>query len=249
VAPVVTAVAPVGGAVGVAPGAAVTVAFGEPMDQAATQAAFSLRAASGPAVAGTFVWSGTTLTFRPSAPLAKGVTYTATVATGARDAAGNPLAAARTWSFTTVRALTAVPASAAVETGSAAGGTFADLRADDVLTYRVASSSSGTRTSSWRAAFAGVPRGLANLRVTYKGSNSRSCTQEVFAYRWATGAWVRLDARSVGTTEVALALTPGGAPADYVSAAGELRVRVRCATSSGGFTARGNLLTIGYDAP
>ncbi len=42
-------------------------------------------------------------TLNPSAALARGATYTATVTTGARDLAGNPLAATKTWSFTTRR--------------------------------------------------------------------------------------------------------------------------------------------------
>ena len=36
----------------------------------------------------------------PSAPLERGATYKATVSTGVRDLAGNPLAQAKTWTFT-----------------------------------------------------------------------------------------------------------------------------------------------------
>ena len=42
-------------------------------------------------------------TFTPTAALANHTTYTATVS-AAKDLAGNPLAAPKTWSFTTARA-------------------------------------------------------------------------------------------------------------------------------------------------
>jgi hypothetical protein len=46
--------------------------------------------------------SGNIATFAPTAALAEGKIYTATVTTGAKDAAGNALAANYTWSFTTI---------------------------------------------------------------------------------------------------------------------------------------------------
>ena len=58
-------------------------------------------------MAGTVAYSGTTATFTPNSALVAGTVYTATVTTGAKDAAGNAIAAAKTWSFTT---LTAAPA-------------------------------------------------------------------------------------------------------------------------------------------
>lgn len=45
--------------------------------------------------------AGTTATFTPSATLASGTIYTATITTGAQDMSANALAAAKTWSFTT----------------------------------------------------------------------------------------------------------------------------------------------------
>ena len=62
---------------------------------------------------------------------------------------------------------------------------------------------------------------------------------------------MQLDSRSVSTTEIAINnLTPSGTLANYVSTAGsgELRVRVQC-TRSTNFTARGDLMSIVYDAP
>ena len=73
------------------------------MDKASAQAAFSLkRTSDGAPVSGAFGWYGpATLLFQPDAALAPGTQYTASVSTAAKDLAGNPLAAAKTWQFTT----------------------------------------------------------------------------------------------------------------------------------------------------
>ena len=65
-----------------------------------TTATFTLSSGSGP-VTGTVGYSGTTATFTPSASLTGTTIYTATITTGAKDAAGNALAANYVWSFTT----------------------------------------------------------------------------------------------------------------------------------------------------
>jgi hypothetical protein len=50
-----------------------------------------------------------TAVFTPSAPLANNTTYTATIATGVRDRAGNALAAPEIWSITTIPRETVLP--------------------------------------------------------------------------------------------------------------------------------------------
>ena len=53
-------------------------------------------------MSGSFGWYGPgVLLFKPDADLAPGTQYTASVSTAAKDLAGNPLAAAKTWQFTT----------------------------------------------------------------------------------------------------------------------------------------------------
>jgi hypothetical protein len=54
------------------------------------------------ALPGTVTYSGTTATFTPTANLAAGTTYTATITTAAKDVAGNALANNYVWSFTTL---------------------------------------------------------------------------------------------------------------------------------------------------
>ncbi|MDQ6841841.1 MAG: Ig-like domain-containing protein [Actinomycetota bacterium] len=102
--PVVTSVGPGDGATGVYPNTVVYEVFSAPMDQAATQAAFSLRPTSGGGpVSGSFSWFGpTAMIFTPNSDLGTGVQYTASVSTAAKDQNGNPLAAAKTWHFTTI---------------------------------------------------------------------------------------------------------------------------------------------------
>ena len=150
----------------------------------------------------------------------------------------------------TSAAVTAFPAATTIETGSLRAGLAANLNADDALFYEVNSSG---RVTAWYGSFQGVPNDVASMGITYKGKNSRSCAQTTAVRHWTTGGWVQLDSRSVGATEVLIAdLIPPGALADYVSGAsgnGELRVRVRCAVTSGSFFASGNLMKVVYTRP
>jgi len=57
-------------------------------------------------VPGTVAYAGTTATFNPTATLGGNTTYTVTITTGAKDLAGNALAADYVWTFTTVPAAT-----------------------------------------------------------------------------------------------------------------------------------------------
>ena len=150
----------------------------------------------------------------------------------------------------TYTAVGAAPARTTIQTGSLNGGTASALAADDTAFYRVNSTSSSARSTAWYGTFTAVPSTLRDLKVSYKGSNSRTCTQVVEIYRHTDARWVVLDQRSVGTTQVSLAgIAVGGTPSTYVSGAGDLHVRVRCSTTGGTFVASGNLLRIGYSKP
>ncbi len=78
-------------------GTTITVTFSEPMNQTATEEAFSVS----PSVVGTFSWSATTLTFTPTSPLSYETLYEVTMGTGATDLAGNSLELPYSWQFTT----------------------------------------------------------------------------------------------------------------------------------------------------
>ncbi|WP_203030690.1 DUF4082 domain-containing protein [Frankia nepalensis] len=101
-APAVTAQAPIAGATSVPTTVAVTAVFSEAVQPATI--GFTL-AAGGSNVAGSVGYDAATrtATFTPSTPLANATAHTATVS-GARDAAGNTLAAPVGWTFTTAAA-------------------------------------------------------------------------------------------------------------------------------------------------
>jgi hypothetical protein len=99
-APTVSSTSPVADKTDVAVTTTVTATFSEAMNATTiTTSSFTLDS-----VAGTVSYdSGTyTATFTPSADLSYDTTYTATLSTAITDAAGNPLASAYSWNFTTV---------------------------------------------------------------------------------------------------------------------------------------------------
>lgn len=139
-----------------------------------------------------------------------------------------------------------------IQSGSLRSGGYAQLASDDNSYYNVNSTTSGTRATAWYGRFAAVPNALKSLKLTYKGKNSRSCTQTLALWRWTTSSWVGLDSRTVGTTEVQIEKTPTGTLADYVSGSsgdGEVRARVRCTRSSSGFYSSGDLMKVLFERP
>jgi hypothetical protein len=95
-----------------------------------------------------------------------------------------------------------------------------------------------------------VTAGSSNLKITYEGRNSRSCTQTLSAWRWSDSTWQQFDSRAVTTADVTISeATPPGAASGYISATGELRVRVRCTGPTANFFSRGDLMRIVYQRP
>jgi hypothetical protein len=101
-APAITALSPAGGATNVSATADVSATFSEAV--VTSGATFELRDASGGLVQATTTYNATsrTLTLNPTADLAAGTTYSATL-TGVKDSAGNG-AATTSWSFSTAAA-------------------------------------------------------------------------------------------------------------------------------------------------
>ncbi|MFT7149486.1 MAG: hypothetical protein ACI82Q_001345 [Nonlabens sp.] len=79
----------------------ITVTFSEEMDAATINATTFTLKQGATAVAGTVSYAASSASFTPSANLNAGTEYTASVSTGAKDASGIAMVAAKEWSFTT----------------------------------------------------------------------------------------------------------------------------------------------------
>jgi hypothetical protein len=101
VAPAVTTVSPVPGATGAPFTTTISANFNK--NVVASSIDFTVKDSSGNQVAGSLGYNSSTYTatFTPSAPLAQGTTFTATVS-GATDSSGNVMAQPYSWSFTTM---------------------------------------------------------------------------------------------------------------------------------------------------
>ncbi|MEA2827813.1 MAG: hypothetical protein QOG43_2252 [Actinomycetota bacterium] len=146
--------------------------------------------------------------------------------------------------------ITAAPSAASVTTGSLVSGSAADLAGADLQKYSVLAAGALTRTTAFTATFPAVPRTLSVLRLTYRGGATAPCTQTVSLYRFSTGVWADLDSRAATVADQTIAdLAAPGAASDYVSGIGDVRARVRCASTPSGHTLNANQLQLTYDRP
>jgi uncharacterized protein (TIGR03437 family) len=133
-APTVTSTVPVNGAIGVPIGNAISATFSTAMNPSTiTASTFTVTQGAAP-VSGLVTYVGITATFTPASTLAPQKTFTGTITTGARDQAGNALAGAYVWTFTTGASssntpptvISTVPASGAgdIATGNKLSATF-----------------------------------------------------------------------------------------------------------------------------
>ena len=101
-APTVLSVVPENNTTSIAVSTNITANFSEAMDASSiSTATFTLKQGT-TNVAGSVSYSGTTATFNPANDLDGGLIYTANITTGAKDAAGNAMAASKEWRFTTL---------------------------------------------------------------------------------------------------------------------------------------------------
>ena len=148
--PTVSAISPASGATGVRSTANVTATFSEAMDATSiTASAFELRTSANAVVPAVVSYNATTrvATLNPTPSLSAGPAYTAIVRGGStdprvKDAAGNALAADRSWSFsieTVPPKVTAIsPASGAVSVSRTANVTATFSEAMDATTISAA---------------------------------------------------------------------------------------------------------------
>jgi hypothetical protein len=128
--PIVSSTTPTNLATGVALNSSISAIFNEAVSAATlTTGSFTVKQGSTP-VAGAVTYLGTTATFKPTSNLVSGTTYTATITTGVTDLAGNALATAKVWSFTTGTTTAAGPAPVLL----GAAGNYAILAATGIDT-------------------------------------------------------------------------------------------------------------------
>ena len=101
--PSVVSTIPANGAVNVPVGQVLSATFSQAMSSATiTAATFTVTGPGGAPVTGAVSYSGMVATFTPTAVLGYSTLYTATITNGAASAAGIPLLANYTWTFTTI---------------------------------------------------------------------------------------------------------------------------------------------------
>ncbi len=109
-APAVQSTTPINASAGAPRNVVVTATFSEAMNATSLNATTFVLKQGTIAIPGAVTYAGTTATLNPTNTLASNATFTATISTGAKDIAGNGLAAAKTWTFTTVATSASGPA-------------------------------------------------------------------------------------------------------------------------------------------
>jgi glucose/arabinose dehydrogenase len=173
--PTVTARTPVAGATGVALGVSPTVTFSEAMNPATlTASTFTLtKQGAGSPVAATVSYTGATATLDPSANLDPSSTYTALVkggASGAKDVAGNPLAADDSWTFTTAAAADTTPPTI-VDRTPAPGATGVAIGVSPTATFSEAMNPATLTSSTFTLTKQGAGGAVA-ASVSYTGATA-----------------------------------------------------------------------------
>lgn len=229
-APTVASRTPASSATGVAVNAPITVVFSEPMIEASLTTGYAActsgfrlttTASTGVCVPGTFAFTGATLTFTPASPLANGTFYTVFVTNAATDLAGNPIAAASSWGFSTIEAIPSAPTGVTATKGNAQV-TVAWTASSGAASYNVYwSTSPGVSTLSTKVA--SVTSGWVHTSLT----NGAAYYYRVSAVN--TGGESALSSEASATPQV----PAPAAPAGLAAAPGNAQVTLTWTASSG----------------
>ena len=165
--PTVTTTSPLSGATGVSTTAPVTATFSEAIDPATISSSSFTLSGPGGAVAATVSYnaSANVATLTPSAALSGSSTYTATVSTAVKDLAGNALATAKAWSFTTGAVDTTPPTVTASVPVNGATGVSATAAITAAFSEAIAPATIGTSSFTLSG-----PGGAVAASVTYNTS-------------------------------------------------------------------------------
>lgn len=219
--PAVASTDPAANAVNVAINKKISATFNEVMDAASVTApgAFTLRNGT-TELSGTVTYTGKTVTFSPAVSLLFNTTYTATIAKGVKDVAGNALVSDYTWQFTTVPPTVTPPSNGTLSIFGAIAGT-AGMTNTGINT--VINGSSGSTAPS--TLITGFHEGLSGDVYTETTLNKGNVTGRIYTAPPAPGT-----ATSFGIATQALAdatrvyadISPAGRPGGTDPGAGEL---------------------------
>jgi hypothetical protein len=182
VAPTVSSTNPANGATGVA---VITASFSEAMNASTiTTTSFTVTGPGATPVTGAVAYTASThiAKFTPTSALTASTAYTATITTGAKDAAGNALASNHVWNFTTSAT---TGSQAAVALGGA--GAFAVL-AGSTVTSTGSTALTGDLGVSPGTAVTGFPPGtLTGTQHKGNATSAQAQTDLTTAYNDAAG--------------------------------------------------------------
>ncbi len=140
------------------------------------------------------------------------------------------------------------PTSVTMLTGTVSSGTYERLAANDASYLQVIAGKVLKKYyTDWYAGMT-VAETPTSLSVAYDGRYSASGSQTLYLYDFTAGAWTQVDAATVGTTDVTRTFT-AASPAPYVSATGEIRVRVARASSTKSYICYGDHLAVTITYP
>jgi hypothetical protein len=153
----------------------------------------------------------------------------------AYDGVGNESAASSTVTATPWSSKAYQPNGYTIEQGTLTSGSVSSLYSNDSVRLHI--TRTGTIASFFaRATIAVAERAtLRKLAISYNGyASSTSASMTLAVWNWSTSSWQTVDGPRAATTgDRSFTWTNTSAPRNYVSAAGEIRYRVRGDRPSG----------------
>jgi hypothetical protein len=114
-----------------------------------------------------------------------------------------------------------------ISQGKLASGSAASLNTKDNVNLTIQSSaSSGYYCLDWYSEFTLPSNRVTSLNLSYVGRYSTWRGQNILLFDFTTSSWKTLDYRTVGASTLSINLTSIPSPAKYVSANGQVRVRL-----------------------
>lgn len=193
--PSVVSTIPANGAVNVTVSTPISATFSMAMKASTVTGTTFTVIGPGGAVAGAVAYSGMTATFTPSANLAYGTTYTATITTGATNAGGTPILGNYVWTFTTIppppMVISTVPIAGAV---NVAVGQMVSATFSEAMNAATISGSTFTLTG---------PGGAVAGAVTYGGVTATFTPTASLAYSTVYTATITTGAQNTTGSSLA----------------------------------------------